>query len=168
MGPIAELLASGHRQTFEFFVSGLRDVSETSVDQQQLLYNASVLAHYAQTSTASGDGLPTPANLSVLFDQFVLPTEFGHDGAMLETAGAQCLLLAGFFEDQSRGRYNLRWYAQIGAGFFARAAMGEGDTPKAQLLKTLSVEFEPWRQRHARLSRELRDQQYLLHLPKTG
>ena len=25
MGPLAELLASGHRQTFEFFVAGLRD-----------------------------------------------------------------------------------------------------------------------------------------------
>ena len=40
----------------------------------------------------------------------------------METAGAQCLLLTGFFEDQMRGRHNIRWYAELGAGFFVRAA----------------------------------------------
>ena len=31
-----------------------------------------------------------------------------------------------------------------------------------QLFDTIARHFEPWRQRHARLSRELRDQPYLI------
>jgi len=40
-------------------------------------------------------------------------------------------------------------------------------TRKADLLDTLSRHFEPWRRRHARLGRELRDQPYLLPKPST-
>ena len=168
MSQFADLFAVGHRQTLDFFVSGLREVSEATVDPQELLYNASVLAHYAQTSTATGEGLPTPTSLSALFDEFVVPTEFGYDNETMEAAGAQCLLLAGFFEDQSKKRHNIRWYSQLGAGFFARAARAEAAEPKARLLLTLSDQFEPWRRRHARLARELRLQPYLLQFPKAS
>ena len=53
MNPLRELLGADHRQTLEFFFLGLQDVSEPTVDRQELLYNASVLAHYAQVSTHS-------------------------------------------------------------------------------------------------------------------
>ena len=166
MGPLGELLATDHRQTLEFFVRGLQDVSEASVDRQELLYNASVLAHYAQLSTQAGVDLPAPANLSVVFDHFVSDPTLQYDSLMMETAGAQCLLLAGFFEDQMRRRHNIRWYAELGAGFFSRAA-GQGPSlHKARLLDTMARRFEPWRQRHARLGRELRDQPYVLAPPK--
>ena len=33
--------------------------------------------------------------------------------------------MAGFFEDQARTRHNVRWYADLGAGFFLRAAQRE-------------------------------------------
>lgn len=168
MGPLAELLATGDREILDFFVTGLRDVAEAPVDSRALFYNASVLAHYAQTSTASEDGMPAPSTLAALFDQFVMPSELLDDGALMETAGAQCLLLAGFFEDQSRRRHNIRWYSQLGAGFFARAARSEASPAKALLLRSLSDEFEPWRRRHARLSRELRDQPYLLTFRTAG
>ena len=85
-----------------------------------------------------------------------------HDSLMMETAGAQCLVLAGFFEDQMRQRHNIRWYAQLGASFFSRAAVHEESAHKARLLDTIARRFEPWRQRYARLSRELRDQPFLL------
>jgi hypothetical protein len=157
-----ELLATDHRQALEFFVLGLQDVSEPTVDRQELLYNASVLAHYAQVSTHADVDWPAPANLSVVFDHFVSDTTLLHDGLMMETAGAQCLLLAGFFEDQMRRRYNIRWYAELGASFFNQAAVQEPSPPKARLLHTIARRFEPWRQRHARLSRELRGQAYVL------
>ena len=51
MGVLRELIATDHRQALEFFVLGLQDVSEPTVDREELLYNASVLAHYAQVST---------------------------------------------------------------------------------------------------------------------
>jgi hypothetical protein len=80
----------------------------------------------------------------------------------METAGAQCLLLAGFFEDQMRGRHNIRWYAELGAGFYRRAAAQESSPVKARLLATIARHFEPWRRCHGRLGRELRNQAYLL------
>jgi hypothetical protein len=166
MDPLEELLASDHRQTLEFFFVGLRDVSESTVDRQELLYNASLLAHYAQVSTQAAVEWPVPANLSVVFDQFVADPTLLHDRLVMETAGAQCLLLAGFFEDQMRRRHNIRWYAELGAAFFSRAAAQESSAPKARLLGTLAQRFEPWRRRHARLSRALRDRPYLLIPPE--
>ena len=166
MGPLRELLATDHRQALEFFFRGLQGVSEPTVDRQELLYNASVLAHYAQVSTQADLDVPAPANLSVVFDHFVSDTTLLHDGLMMETAGAQCLLLTGFFEDHMRRRHNIRWYAQLGASFFSRAAVQEPSPHKARLLDTIAKRFEPWRQRHARLSRELRDQPYVLISPR--
>jgi hypothetical protein len=88
-----------------------------------------------------------------------------HDSALMEAAASQCLLLTGFFEDQMRRRYNVRWYAELGADFFRRAARHAPTARKAHLLHTLARRFEPWRQVHARLSRELRDRAYLIALP---
>jgi hypothetical protein len=165
MDPLRELLATDHRQALEFFFLALQDISEPTVDRQELLYNASVLAHYAQVSTQADVDFPAPANLSVVFDHFVADTTLMHDSLMMEMAGAQCLLLAGFFEDQMRGRHNIRWYAELGASFYSRAAVQEQSATKARLLDTISRRFEPWRQRHARLGRELRDQPYMLPPP---
>jgi hypothetical protein len=163
--PLRELLAIDHRQTLEFFVLRLRDISEPTVDRQELLYNASLLAHYAQVSTRPDADVPAPADLSEVFDHFVSDTTLLHDSMMMETAGAQCLLLAGFFEDQMRRRHNIRWYAELGAGFFSRAALQERSQHKARLLDAIARGFESWRRRHAQLSRELRDQPYLLTPP---
>jgi len=165
MGPLAELLATDHRRALEFFAMHLQEVSGPEVDRQELLYNASVLAHYAQVSTQAVVEMSAPANLSEVFDHFVFDTSLRDDSQMMETAGAQCLVLAGFFEDQMRRRHNIRWYAELGAGFFRRAAVQEQSPHKARLLDTIARQFEPWRQRHARLSRELRDQPYLLNPP---
>ena len=160
--PLGELLGVDHRGALDFFLVGLRDLSDSTVDRQELLYNASVLAHYAQVSTRSTTDLPAPPDLGAIFDQFVFTDTAATDGTLLETAGAQCLLLAGFFEDQLRERFNIPWYASLGAGFYRRAAVHEPSSRKARLLDAMASHFEPWRQRHARLSRELRDQAYLL------
>lgn len=164
MGPLRELLAVDERRTLEFFVTGLQDVCAGGVDRQELLYNASVLAHYALVSTHSTTDIPAPATLLGVFDQFVLDETIAEDSQLLETAAAQCLLLGGFFEDQARRRHNIEWYASLGASFFSRAAARERSARKASLLDTLARHFEPWRRRHARLGRELRDTPYLLDL----
>lgn len=167
MGPFAELLAIDQRQALEFFTLRLQEYSEPAVDRTELLYNASVLAHYALRSTHAEVELPAPANLGGVFDTFVLGSSLRPDGLLLETAGAQCLLLAGFFQEQMQRRHSIRWYAELGAGFFSRAARQEPSPQKARLLDTMGRRFETWRQRQARLSRELRDQPYLLARPKT-
>ena len=126
------------------------------------MYNASVLAHYAQVSIDLEDERSTPTDLSLIYDRFIATTSALGDAAIMEAAGAQCLLLAGFFEDQMRRRHNIRWYAEAGAAFYHRAAAREESVRKAQLLEAVGRRFELWRQRHARLSRELREMRYLL------
>ena len=165
MAPLGDLLTVDHRYALDFFVQGLKDVADPAVDRAELLYNASVLAHYAQVSTGSGVDVPAPATLADVFDHFVLDSTLLRDGQMMETAAAQCLMLAGFFEDQMRRRHSIRWYAELGAGFFSRAAAQEPSPQKARLLDMLARHFESWRRTHARLSRELRDQAYLLTPP---
>jgi hypothetical protein len=162
MGPFGELLACGQRQTLEFFFVGLKEVSEPTVDHGELMYNASVLAHYAQVSRFADDALPTPNDLGEVFDHFVLDTSLRQDPEMMEMAGAQCLLLTGFFERQMRHRYNIRWYIEMGSGFFKRAAGRERTEGKARMLGTIGSRFEFWRERHARLSRELGGRSSLL------
>lgn len=162
MEPLRELIATDHRQTLEFFFAELRDVSEPPVDREELLYNASVLAHFAQTSTCASGDLPSPSHLGQIFDLFVIDQAMHHDADMMETAGAQCLLLAGFFEDQMQRRHSIRWYADLGAGFFLRAAACEPSAKKARLLGMLGVGFEAWRRRYARLGREFRVRPYVL------
>src|SRR2546430_12690475 len=88
MGPLRELLALDQRQTLEFFVLRLQDLSDPNVDRQELLYNASLLAHYAQVSTQPDVDVPAPANLSAVFDHFVADTTLLDDRLMMETAGA--------------------------------------------------------------------------------
>ena len=166
MGPLGELLATDERRAQEFFFLRLQDISGPAVDREELLYNASVLAHYAQVSTQAELELSAPANLSVIFDRFVVDPTLANDGPMLETAGAQCLVLTGFFEDQMRRRHNVGWYAEIGATFLSRAAVREPSPPKARLLDSIARRFEAWRQRQARLSRDLRDQPFLLTPPR--
>jgi hypothetical protein len=162
MDPRWALLATDQRQALQFFVTGLQDLCEPTVDQEELHYTASVLAHYALVSTQSTTEWPAPANLSEVFDHFVADTSLLDDGGMMETAGAQCLLLTGFFSDQMRRRHNIRWYASLGASFYGRAAAQARSPIKARLLDTIGRHFEPWRERHARLGRGLRDQGYVL------
>ncbi len=165
MGPLRELLAIDQRQALEFFFQRLKDVSGPVVDPPELLYNASLLAHYAQVSTGAAIEMATPTTLSAVFDRFVFDSTLPRDSRLVETAGAQCLVLAGFFEDQMRRRHNISWYTWIGAGFLKQAALLEPSPPRAQLLDRVAGRFEAWRQRHARLGRELRDQPFLLAPP---
>ena len=96
---------------------------------------------------------PRPSSLAKVFDAFVLDTSHAADGEMMEAAGAQCLLLAGFFEDQMRRRHAIRWYAELGAGFYQRASVHQQSARKARLLCAIAKRFEIWRQLHAQLSR---------------
>lgn len=166
--PLRELLAVDERGALQFFFAGLKDVSAPHVDQQELLYNASVLAHYSQVSSFSDTDFPAPQTLSMVFDNFVMDTGSPLDVTMMETAGSHCLLMTGFFGDQMRCRHSLRWYSDLGAGFFFRASALESEKRKAALLLAISEHFDAWRHRYARLSRELRDLPYLLKVPNTS
>jgi hypothetical protein len=106
--------------------------------------------------------MPTPATLAAVFDQFVVDDTLREDSTLLETAATQCLLLSGFFESQMRHRHNIRWYTDLGSGFFRRAALLARERRRAELLDTIGRHFEPWRVRYARLSQELQVQRYVI------
>lgn len=147
------------QHTLRFFFEQLGDVADEPVrPRAEFLYNASVLAHYATTSTAlSGAALPAPASLSTVFDTFVLDRSQQTDPDLLESAAAQCLLLTGFFEAQQRQRHNIRWYADLGAEFYAAAGRRHRHRTRARMMWTMAEHFDHWRRTHARLAAHLRD-----------
>jgi hypothetical protein len=163
MDPLGRLLSSDRRETLQFFFTGLLDVTaEEDVDSPALLYNASVLAHFASTSTASGDGLPALSGLGQVFDRFVSDATLRHDTEVMEWAAAHCLLFSGFFGDQLHHRHNLEWYGHLGADFYDRAASSSHDAARRHMMERMAVEFQDWRRRYRRLARELRHLPYLL------
>jgi len=157
-------LAVSNTQALRFFFERLRDVSgDEHAAQGELLYNASVLAHFATTSTESTTTFPaTPKSLSTVFDLFVLDRSHHADPELAEAAAAQCLLLTGFFQDQLRHRHNVEWYASLGAGFYDAAARFSIDRSRAAMMETMASRFELWRERQHQLAIELRDEPRLL------
>ncbi len=163
MDSLTHLLATDQRETLQFFFAGLRDVTaDEHVDPPALLYNASVLAHFASTSTSSPDGLPTLRGLGDVFDRFVLDPVLRHDTEMMEWAAAQCLLFTGFFADQMKHRHHLDWYGHLGADFYDLAATATRQAARKRMMERMAEDFQNWRRRYLKLSRELRDQPYLL------
>lgn len=161
--PVHPSLAVTHAQALRFFFEHLRDVSEDAgAPDAEVLYNASVLAHFATTSSATRDFPNTPISLAVVFDVFVLDRSQHTDPQIMEAAAAQCLLLTGFFGAQQRGRHNVDWYASVGASFYGRAADTGSDGPRVAMMRTMAVRFAFWRRQQARLARELRESSFLL------
>ena len=96
-----ELIAVDSRAALSFFADNLRETVGTKrLREDEVLYVASVLAHYSQTSRSDTISRPSMANLSEVFDSFLLQTVSANDSEMLEIGGAQVLLFAGFFRDQ--------------------------------------------------------------------
>jgi hypothetical protein len=152
------------RQAFQFFFEHLRDVTDRSdTPPNELLYNASVLAHFATTSTGSKDSFPaSPASLATVFDLFVMDRSQHFDPEIMEAAAAQCLLLTGFFHDQQKHRHQIGWYADLGAAFYTRAASAGRDPARSRLMDTMARRFEFWRVHQHRLARELQDEARLI------
>ena len=166
----ASWLGVTNQQTLRFFFERLRDVSEDGrPPQAELLYNASVLAHFASTSVTSSAAFPpSPAGLHTVFDVFVLDRSRHADPGVMEAAAAQCLFLTGFFGAQQRRRHNVRWYAALGAGFFASAGQLHRQRTRAMMMWAMSERFEYWRHTHARLAVVLHEESKLLFQPPPG
>lgn len=152
-------LAVSNRQALRFFFERLRDVTPPDgAPVSELLYNASVLAHFATTSTATTDTFPpSPSSLTTVLDVFVLDRSQHVSPDILEAAASQCLLLTGFFGDQQRHRHNLKWYAAMGAGFYDQAAQLGRDRQRSQMMEAMAGRFGFWRRQQRRLARELRE-----------
>jgi hypothetical protein len=163
---LRELLQVDKEVAFHFFVSGLcGEMAEDSpLSKDVVLYTASVLAHHTLTSCVSGDSMPAPKSLTDIFEHFVEDTEMQTDQEILEVAGAQTLLLTGFFLHQmNRRRHNVRWYRSLGSIFFNKAAM-RCEPKKGILLRKMSVQFNPLADTCSRLHRRLWEERFLIRL----
>jgi len=155
----SNLLAVTEQGAFHFFLEHLREVAAVAESPaNEVSYNASLLAHFATTSTSSQDIFPAcPTSLSSVFDQFVMDRS-GHAAPdVLEAAAAQCLLLTGFFQDQQKRRHQINWYAGLGMAFYLRAASAGRDPARSRLMEAMSERFEFWRVQQHRLAVELRE-----------
>lgn len=161
-----DLLAVDSQSTLNFFHTTLQDASgDSRVSAAETIYVASILASYAQTSRADTASLPPFASLSDVFDMFVMQRDAITDPELLEIAGAQSLLLAGFFRDQMQRRHNVEWYDQLGTMFYERATQHTGQAPaRRALFGRLAVTFPQWTAICQRVSRTLGDRRFLLRL----
>jgi|ERR1700733_707901 len=169
MDDFGDLLAVDATQTLQFFLSHLRnEVREKRVRSSELLYVASILAHYAQTSCYdTNEFLPAPKTLTDTFDHFVLHSSELRDSEILEIGGAQVLFLAGFFRNQMKGRHNVCWYDQIGQSFYNRAANYSKERSKRELLGRMARFLPFWTITCRNLNRKLQENQLLFKLRPT-
>jgi hypothetical protein len=162
------LLGVNSQQALQFFYEHLLDVTDDSEPpRDELLYNASVLAHFATTSVVSEDTFPPcPSGLSTVFELYVMEgPHLPPDTDIVEAAATQCLLLTGFFQEQQKHRHRVDWYAGLGSAFFARAAALSLDRRRARLLMIMARRFPFWREQQRRLAIELREAPLLITRP---
>jgi hypothetical protein len=143
-----ELVAVDSNKALNFFVSGLRSIERTArFRADDLLYVATILAHYSQTSRCEVNGMPVLADLSEVFDYFVCPSCLAplNEAETLATGGAQVLLFAGFFRNQMRRRHNVKWYDQVGQALYDKASRYTTDNPKKrELFDRVAEHFPVW------------------------
>ena len=160
-----ELIAVDSGAALNFFVNNLRETAGAeNLRDDETLYVASILAHYAQTSRADAVSIPSMANLSEVFDSFILHTDGLSDSELLEMGGSQILLFAGFFRDQMSRRHNVRWYDQVGQSMYERASHYTTNIKKRELLDRMSGSFPFWTLRCRNMSRACRDNRLLLRV----
>ena len=158
-----ELIAVDSGIALNFFVENLHETMGTrKLREDEVFYVASILAHYAQTSRFDATSIPSMANLSEVFDNFILQTTAARDSEVLEMGGSQVLLFAGFFRDQMSRRHNVRWYDQVGQALYGRASQHSKDTAKRELFDRLSGSFPVWTGVCSNLSRTFRENRFLL------
>lgn len=164
---MTELLGVTVSQALQFFYERLLDVTDdTDPPRDELLYNASVLAHFATTSVSSETFPACPASLSTVFDLYILDrSALARDPQIVEAAASQCLLLTGFFQDQQKPRHPIEWYAALGAAFFAQAAQLTPDAARGRLMAVMARRFPFWRERQHHLAIELREARLLITPP---
>lgn len=161
-----KLFQADHSGNINFFLGRIRKMSSgVDVSNEERLYVASVLAHFASTSRHSADYLAVLPDLGRFLEVFVFGNNFSADSEISALAGAQILVLAGFFRDQMRYRHNVRWFDVLGSNFYETASRSSGKPGEQWLFHEMSTKFPVWTRICRDLSRQTRDARYVLRLP---
>jgi hypothetical protein len=156
-----ELYGVDFNTAVNFFFTGLKVVTgkETS---DEMIYVASILAHYSLTPRYDDNilSIPPMADLSEVSDKsFLLETK---DPKTLETVGSQLLFLDGFFRDWMSRSHNVKMYDDVGQSIYDRASFFTRESKKRELFGRMSESFPSWAISCCDLSRDCRNNQYLL------
>jgi hypothetical protein len=137
--------AVSQRDVLDFFAERLLDVCDDDVAdgslKDELLYTASILSHYALVSGTSQTSLPLASSLREVFDLYVCDPLPQSDPGLMEAAGAQTLMLTGYYGAAMERTFSLPTYTTWGQHFFRKAAVGRRRT----LLLSMADHYEPWR-----------------------
>jgi hypothetical protein len=119
---LEDLLWISSQRNVDFFVENLREVvsEKKGVKDDETVYVASTLAHFAETSRFSTSSVAPPMNdLSEVFEHVVWRGGgLVHDAHVLAVEASQILFLAGFFRNHMRRRHILDAYDQIGQSLY--------------------------------------------------
>jgi len=167
MNYLRELLAVDSVQALQFFFNMLKEEDlPDGTETLDLIYVASVLAHYARTSVSDQDHTPLATDLSEVFDTFLIPMVVGDklflDPEVLEIAGTQTLVLNGFFRSQMRNRHNLGVFDKMGKLFFSSAGELTTDSQKREILPRVATHFTEWAMASSQINRKSLENRYLI------
>ncbi len=163
-------LGFNSEQTLDFFAERLEaQVLPSDTMRGEMMYVASVLAHYAQTSVQDPTWMVPSGSLYEILDKFVLIPGLEEDEVhgitdplILEVAGSHILLLAGFFRDQMKKKHDLRLYDALGASFFHKASMATRQENKSELMRRVGRHFPLWVRSCQQVAQVLREDRYIL------
>jgi hypothetical protein len=162
---LMELLAVNSETALNFFTENLRNTThDHPFREDETAYVASILSHYSLTSRADATSLPSLADLSEVFDMFIMSAATRNDSEILEIGGSQILLFAGFFRDQMSRRHNVDWYDHLGQSMYERASHTSSVPQKRELFDHLAASFPDWTIACRNLNRALREDRLLLKL----
>lgn len=149
MNYFGEMLAVDHETALKFFYQHLSDEvgARSEATERELKYVASILANYCSTSIGGGSvegGSPFHGDLTDIFDNYIFSNEGGNDSELMEFAGAQTLLYAGFFQTQHKDRHKISWFIQMGCTFYGRAGDLSNNEKRKIFLRNFSTRFMYW------------------------
>ncbi len=153
-----------------FFTENIvEELGDVEMSPEETRYVASILASFASTSRFEQGNWAPATDTREVFDRFVLQrNDSGFVAPQLtaqqaETAGAQLMLVVGFFRSQVHPRVNLRFHSRLGQNFFFRASRAFGGK-RGELLESVSFNFGFWCLVQRKLNQRLREDPYVLKL----
>lgn len=158
------LLAVSHIGVANFFLEVLQDEIKTGDPRRnklEMVYVASVFAHYAQVGEPDKDKKDgtrgeVVRNLAELHERFILPVWQDSSKISIQTAnffeqaGSQTLLLLGLSPNSDKSNSNRRrevrtkYFEGWGQSFFYSAACALPETDKGVLLGRIAEHFHAW------------------------
>ena len=161
---LRDLLAVDTITAFNFFSESLQDVLKNKkFDPDQMVYVASVLAHYAINSCEILNDCTEASHLGQIYEFFVLRELARENSKMYALGGAQLLVFGGFYRHHMSTRHNLGYYDQLGQSFYSKAGRYTVSPKERRLFEKFSENFPWWTHVCSDLQKSLSDKRFLLN-----